>query len=163
LCKYNTLKRRNALGGSSKKMKGFFELKIGSMTMDEYGRIFLNLLKYFDFIKDEHVKIQRFLSGFSSIFSDKIQYDDSKTLDEEIRRSKCLYDQHKGRPTFQKAWEDKNKGNMEYRKKGKNHQSSRIILRGNQLKMNPECWKHWEKGYENNPLNVVIVREITCI
>jgi hypothetical protein len=41
-------------------MKDFFELKLGSMTMDEYERIFLELLKYVDFIKDEQVNIQRF-------------------------------------------------------------------------------------------------------
>jgi hypothetical protein len=101
-----------------RKMKEFFELKLGSMTMDEYERRFLELLKYVDFIKDEQVKIQRYLSGMPSIFSDKIQYDDPKTLEETIRRDKCLYDQHRGRPTFQKAWEDKKKGKMEQRKKG---------------------------------------------
>jgi hypothetical protein len=101
-----------------RKMKELFELKLGSMTMDEYERRFLELLKYVDFIKDEHVKIQRFLSGLPSIFSDKIQYDDPKTLDEAIRRAKCLYDQHRGRPNFHKAWEDKKKGKMEQRKKG---------------------------------------------
>jgi hypothetical protein len=101
-----------------RKMKELFELKLGSMTMDEYERIFLELLRYVDFIKDEKVKIQRFLSGIPSIFSDKIQYDDPKTLEEAIRRAKCLYDQHRGRPTFQKAWEDKKKGKMEQRKKG---------------------------------------------
>jgi hypothetical protein len=42
-----------------------------------------------------------------------MQYDDPKTLDEEMRRVKCLYDQHRGRPNFQKAWEDKRKGKME--------------------------------------------------
>jgi hypothetical protein len=36
-----------------RKMKDFFELKIGSMTTDEYERIFLELLKYVYFIKDE--------------------------------------------------------------------------------------------------------------
>jgi hypothetical protein len=44
-------------------MKEFFELKLGSMTMDEYEKWFFELLKYVDFIKDEKVKIQRFLSG----------------------------------------------------------------------------------------------------
>jgi hypothetical protein len=88
-------------------MKELFELKLGSMTMDEYERIFLEMLRYVDFIKDEKVKIQIFLSGIPSLFSDKIQYDDPKTLEEAIRRAKCLYDQHRGRPNFQKAWEDK--------------------------------------------------------
>jgi hypothetical protein len=46
-----------------KKMKEFFELKLGSMTIDEYERRFLELLRYASFIKDETVKIQRYLSG----------------------------------------------------------------------------------------------------
>jgi hypothetical protein len=44
-------------------MKEFFELNLGSMTMYEYERLFLELLKYVGFNKDEQVKIQRFLSG----------------------------------------------------------------------------------------------------
>jgi hypothetical protein len=67
------------------KMKDFFELKLGSMINDEYETRFLELLKYDSFIKDETVKIQRFLSGFPSFISHKIQYDDPKTLDETIR------------------------------------------------------------------------------
>jgi hypothetical protein len=38
-------------------MKEFIELKLGSMTIDEYERSFLELLKYVPFIKDEAVKI----------------------------------------------------------------------------------------------------------
>ena len=75
-----------------KKMKEFFELKLGSTTIDEYERRFLELLKYASFIKDEIVKIQRYLSGLPSFISEKIQYDDPKTLEETIRRAKCLYD-----------------------------------------------------------------------
>jgi hypothetical protein len=66
-------------------MKEFFELKIGSMTIDEYERRFLELLKYVSFIKDETVKIQRYLSRLSSFISEKIQYDDPNTLEETIR------------------------------------------------------------------------------
>jgi hypothetical protein len=67
------------------KMKEFFEFKLRSMTIDEYERRFLELLKYVSFIKDETIKIQRYLSGLSSFISDKIQYDDPKTLEEVIR------------------------------------------------------------------------------
>jgi hypothetical protein len=38
-------------------MKEFFDLKLGSMTIDEYEKIFLELLKYVSFIKDEIVNI----------------------------------------------------------------------------------------------------------
>ena len=94
-------------------MKEFFELKLGSMTIDEYERRFLELLKYVSFIKDEIVKIQGYLSGFTSFISEKIQYDDPKTLEETIRRAKCLYDQLKARPALQKAWEDNKKFKMD--------------------------------------------------
>jgi hypothetical protein len=96
-----------------KKMKEFFELKLGSMTIDEYERRFLEMLKYVSFIKDETVKIHRYLSGFPSFIGEKIQYDDPKTLEETIRRAKFLYDQQKSRPTFQKLWENKKKFKMD--------------------------------------------------
>jgi hypothetical protein len=38
-------------------MQYFFELKLGSMTMDECERNFLDLLRYVDFIMNEKVKI----------------------------------------------------------------------------------------------------------
>ena len=40
-----------------KKMKELFELKLESMTIDEYESRFLELLKYVALIKDEQVKI----------------------------------------------------------------------------------------------------------
>jgi hypothetical protein len=55
-----------------KKMKEFFELKLGSMSIDEYERRFLEFLKYVPFIKDETVKIQRYLSGLPSFINDQI-------------------------------------------------------------------------------------------
>jgi hypothetical protein len=98
-------------------MEDFFELKLGMMTMDEYENRFSKLLKY-DFTKDEKVKIQRFLSGLPSFFSDKIQYDNPKTLDEAIRRVRNIYEQSKGRPIFQKVWNDKMKWKKDQMKKG---------------------------------------------
>jgi hypothetical protein len=55
-----------------KKMKDLFELKLGSMTIYEYERRFMELLNYVSFIKDETVKIQRYLSGFPLFISEKI-------------------------------------------------------------------------------------------
>jgi hypothetical protein len=91
-------------------MKEFFELKLGSLKMDEYEKRLFELLKYVDFIKDEKVKIQRFLSGLPSFYNDKIQYDNPKTFEEAIRIEKHFYKQSGGRPIFQKNWNDKMKG-----------------------------------------------------
>ena len=81
-------------------MKDFFECKLGSMSIDEYERRFLEFLKYVPFIKDEIVNIQRYLSGLQSFISDNIQYDDPKTMEKTIRREKCLYEQQREKPTF---------------------------------------------------------------
>jgi hypothetical protein len=34
-------------------MKEFFELKLGNMTMEEYEKKFLKLIRYVSYIKDE--------------------------------------------------------------------------------------------------------------
>jgi hypothetical protein len=99
-------------------MKELFEINLGSMIIDEYERRFFELLKCVNFIKDEKVKIQIFLSGLPSFYNEKIQYDHPKTLEEAMRRENHLYEKSRGRPTFQKAWDDKNKGMMDERKKG---------------------------------------------
>jgi hypothetical protein len=53
-------------------MKEFFELRLGSITMVEYEYKFLGFLKYVRFIKDEKVKISRFLSGLPSFYKENI-------------------------------------------------------------------------------------------
>jgi hypothetical protein len=75
-----------------KKMQEFFELNLGSTTMNDYERRFLELLRYVSFIKDEKVKIQILLSGITFFYSDKIHFDEPKILDESIIKAKCLYE-----------------------------------------------------------------------
>jgi hypothetical protein len=99
-------------------MKEFFEIRLGSMTMGEYENNFLGFLKYVGFIKDEKVKIQRFLSGMPSFYKDKIQYDEPTNLIEAIRKDKYPYDQGKGRESLQNSWKDKKKEKFDQRGKG---------------------------------------------
>jgi hypothetical protein len=87
------------------------------MTMDGYERTFLQMLTYVGFIKDEKVKIQRFLGALPSFYNDKIHFDEPKTLEEAIRKTKFIYEHIKRRPTFQKYWDDKKRENMDHRKK----------------------------------------------
>ena len=44
-----------------RKVKEFHDLHMGSMIMDAFIKIFLDLLHYVPYIKDEKVKIQQFL------------------------------------------------------------------------------------------------------
>jgi hypothetical protein len=70
------------------------------------------------FIKEEKVKIQRFLTGFPYFYKDKHQFDEPKTLAKPIRKDKYMYEQDKGRESFQKSWKDKKKEKYDQRRKG---------------------------------------------
>jgi hypothetical protein len=63
------------------------------MTMEEYKKKFLGLLKYVKFIGDEKVKIQIFLCGLLAFYTKKIKYDEPNTWTESIRKAKYLYEQ----------------------------------------------------------------------
>jgi hypothetical protein len=91
---------------------------MGRMTMAEYEKKILGLLKYFGFINDEKVKIQRFLSGLSAFYKENTRYDESKTLTEAIRKDKYVYEQGQGGESLQKYWKDKKKEKSDKRRKG---------------------------------------------
>jgi hypothetical protein len=78
-------------------MKEFFELRLGSMRMEEYDKKFLGLLKYVKFIGDEKVKIHIFLCGFPAFYKEKIKHDEPRTLTEAITKDKYLYEKGQGR------------------------------------------------------------------
>ena len=101
-------------------MLELFELRLGNMTMDEYEKIFLELLSYVHFIQEDKVKILRFLSGLPSIYKDQINYDEPLTLKECIRKEKCLYEQGKKRKYLHKSWKSNMKTKQEQRKNGFN-------------------------------------------
>jgi hypothetical protein len=99
-------------------MQEFFELRMGSMTMTEYDKKFLGLLKYVGFINDEKVKIHRFLSGLPTFYKEKIRYDEAKALTEAIETAKYMYEQGHGRESLQKSWKDKKKDKFNQKRKG---------------------------------------------
>ena len=66
------------------RVKELYELNMGSMTNDEYTSIILELLRYVPYLKEEKVKIQRFISGLSVTFKDRIEFDEPRSLEEDI-------------------------------------------------------------------------------
>lgn len=72
--------------------KEFYETKLGSMVDDEYMSIFLELLRYVPYLKDEKMKIQRFISGLDVAFKDMIEFDEPQSLEEAIKKLKHLYE-----------------------------------------------------------------------
>lgn len=68
---------------------------MGSMTDEEYTTMFLELLRYALYLKDEKVKVHIFFSGFSLAFRDQIEYDEPHSLEEIIGKWKHCYEQSK--------------------------------------------------------------------
>lgn len=66
-----------------------------SMTDEEYTKIFLDLLRYVLYLKEEKVKIQRFISGLLVVFKYKIEFDEPRSLEEAIIKMKHCYEQSK--------------------------------------------------------------------
>ena len=63
-----------------------------SMTMDTFINIFLYLLHYVPYIKDEKVKIQQFLGCLSPNSWEMIEFDMPKTQDTTLHKAKLCYE-----------------------------------------------------------------------
>ena len=86
--------------------------------MEEYAIRFLELLRYVRYIKDEKVKIHRFLSGLPQSYKDIIEFYGPRILEEVIRKDKYCYEQSKEKPDYHKTWKDKKNEKSDQRKKG---------------------------------------------
>ena len=71
--------------------------------MEEYENKFLELLRYIRYIPYDKVKIQHFLSGLPQAYKDMIEFDEPRTLEEAIGKSKYFYEQRKGIPDYHKV------------------------------------------------------------
>jgi hypothetical protein len=77
--------------------KEFYELNLGQLTIDEYINKFLELIRYVPYIKDEKVKMKCFISGIPQSFRDIIEFDEPKTLEDNIRKARYCYEQFKNK------------------------------------------------------------------
>jgi len=62
------------------------------MTDEECTTKFLELLRYFPYIKDEKKKFRRFISGLTLAFKDRIEHDEPWSLEEIIWKLKKNYE-----------------------------------------------------------------------
>ena len=76
----------------NRKVKEFHEIRMGSMTMDAFINIFLDLLHYVPYIKDKKVKIQMFLGCLPPNFRESIEFYMPKTLDTTLHKIRLYYE-----------------------------------------------------------------------
>ena len=75
-----------------RKTKEFYELQLGKMAMDDMINKFLDLLRFVPYIKEDKVKIQRFLSYLPQSYKDIIEFENPKYLNEVFRKARMCYD-----------------------------------------------------------------------
>jgi hypothetical protein len=84
----------------NEKTKELYELKLGKCTIEEYVSRFLELLRYIPYIKVEKEKVQRFINGIPKDYQNRIEFDESKTLEDTIQKAGYCYEQlgHQTKP-----------------------------------------------------------------
>ena len=67
------------------------------MRDDEYTSRFMEFLRYLPYLKGDKVKIQGSINGLPSTYIDQIEFDETWSLEESIRKLKHCYAQSKHR------------------------------------------------------------------
>jgi hypothetical protein len=67
-----------------RKTKEFYKLRLGKMAIDDLINKFLYLLRFVPYIKEYKVNIQGFLSYLPQYYKDRIEFDNPKSLNEEV-------------------------------------------------------------------------------
>jgi hypothetical protein len=76
-----------------KKTKEFYELKPRQLTIEEYVKKFLDLLRYVPYIKVEKAKLQCLIIGLPKDYRNIIEFDEPKTLEGTIRKATYCHEQ----------------------------------------------------------------------
>ena len=77
---------------------------MGQMNSDEYVTNFLGLIRYVPYIKDEKVKIHRFISGMPMVFRYKIELLEPHTLKDVIKKLEHFYEKARHRLEIKSNW-----------------------------------------------------------
>eukprot|EP00253_Pinus_taeda_P017918 PITA_17918 len=95
------------------KAREFHDLRLGQQTIDEFVTKFTSLLRYVPYIREEKAKVQRFVSSLPLTMRERIEFDNPKTMDEEIRKARLCYQQNKSKgENSGKRWTDKRGSKM---------------------------------------------------
>ena len=92
--------------------------------MKEICSKFSSLLRYVPYIIDEKPKIQHFLCCFPIMFKEWVEYDNPKTLEEEMRKENLCYDQNKNKRESVPNWKTKRRDNFDPRNKNNKFQKN---------------------------------------
>ena len=109
------------------------------MNIEDLINKFMDMLWFVSYIKEENVKIQRFLSCLSQHYKDRIEFENPKTLHKFLIKERLCFEKYKQRN--EQVWKDKERENFNHRKKGFQPSPFRNVtrnLQGNSYKRNEQ-------------------------
>eukprot|EP00253_Pinus_taeda_P011347 PITA_11347 len=113
------------------KEREFHDFHLGQQTMDEFITRFTSLLRYVPYIKEEKAKVQRFIISLPLYMSERIEFDNPKTMDEVIRKARIFYQQSKLKGEVAgKKGTDKRNNRLAGNSKGSRGGSNRSFSKG---------------------------------
>lgn len=77
------------------------------MTVEEYKKEFMNLLKYVPYISEENMKVGRFISGLNETVKGQIKTLEPRALEEAIRKARCCENQWTKQQHNQLGWKNR--------------------------------------------------------
>lgn len=75
------------------KAKEFHELRLGTLTMDEYVARFTSLLCYVSYMEEEKAKIQCLISRLPNFMKEKLEFEYPKEMDDAAWKACLCYQQ----------------------------------------------------------------------
>ena len=92
-------------------------MKLGTMNMKELNIKFLSLLRYVPYIVYENPKVHWFISCLPFHIKDRIEYDNTKTLEKAMQKANFCYEQNRKKESMSN-WKAKSSNNFEQKKNG---------------------------------------------
>jgi len=78
-----------------KKENEFHELRLGTLTMDEYVKRFTSLLCYVPYMQEEKAKIHHFIGSLPNFVKEKLELDYPRSMDDAMWKACIFYEQMK--------------------------------------------------------------------
>jgi hypothetical protein len=82
------------------------------MSMDDLTDNFFYLLRFVPYIREDNLKILRFLRNLPRSYKDKIEFENPKSLNDVFRKVRMCHNQYKQRFGTPKACKDRKKDKL---------------------------------------------------
>jgi len=71
-------------------VKEFYDLRIGKLSTNELINKFTSLLWYVPYIREQKALLKLFINNFARFMKERLEFDNPKTMDKDIQKSRIF-------------------------------------------------------------------------